>query len=74
MRSVMENGAWNEAQSSMDLPAKNGRCARGFSFLQIAILGVLKVHQQVIAYWQIAELVALHSGVRVTEGNPPEKK
>ena len=56
------------AQSYMELPSKEGRCPRGFSNLQIAILGVLKAHQQIIAYWQIAELVATRYGQGATAG------
>lgn len=55
-------------EANTELPSKNGRCPRGFSGLQIAILGVLKAHQQIIAYWQIAELIVTSYGMAVTEG------
>jgi hypothetical protein len=64
----MEYGMEANAQSYMELPSKEGRCPRGFSNLQIAILGVLKAHQQIIAYWQIAELVATRYGQGATAG------
>ena len=50
-------------KSGVDLPARNGRCPRGFSTLQIAILNVLKAHRQIIAYWQIAELITARFGM-----------
>jgi hypothetical protein len=36
--------------------------------LQIAVLGVLRAHQQVIAYWQIAQLIVSGYGLKTTEG------
>lgn len=67
-QSATENGTAANVQSGKELPAKNGRCPRGFSALQIAILSVLKTHRQIIAYWQIAELVTASSGVAATTG------
>ena len=52
----------------MVLPVRAGHCPRGFSRLQVAILGVLKTHQQIIAYWQIAALVSSAYGLTATEG------
>ena len=43
------------------------RCAQGFSVLQINILSVIKAHPEVLAYWQIAQLVTRHYG-----GNPTQ--
>ena len=55
-------------ESGMELPARNGHCPRGFSTLQIAILSVLKAHRQIIAYWQIAELITARFGMAPTTG------
>lgn len=63
-----EKGAETSTVSSMVLPAREGHCPRGFSRLQVAILGVLKTHQQIIAYWQIAALVSSAYGLTATEG------
>jgi hypothetical protein len=52
----------------MLLPAREGRCPRGFSTLQIAILSVLKSLPECIAYWQIAQLIRGHYGLKTTEG------
>lgn len=55
-------------ENNMDLPSRSGRCPRGFSTLQIAILSVLKARQQIITYWQIAELIMAHYKITTTEG------
>lgn len=67
-QSATENGMAANTEFGVELPARNGRCPRGFSTLQIAILGVLKAHRQTIAYWQIAELVTARFGVETTTG------
>lgn len=67
-QSAMVYGMEANEQPCMELPAKNGRCPRGFSRLQIAILGVLKAHQQIIAYWQIAALITTRYGMNTTVG------
>lgn len=68
MRKPTERSALAYVEGGMDLPPRNGHCARGFSNLQIAILSVLKAHQQVITYWQIAELVTEHYRITASEG------
>lgn len=55
-------------ENNMDLPSRSGRCPRGFSTLQIAILSVLKTRWQIITYWQIAELVMTNYKITTTEG------
>ena len=45
------------------------RCMQGFSHVQINILGILKSHTEVLAYWQIAHLLEQHYGGNVTEGS-----
>lgn len=67
-RSITGNGMAASMNSGMELPTRNGRCPRGFSTLQIAVLSVLKSYSQIIAYWQIAELVAARYGLATTEG------
>ncbi len=54
--------------SGMVLPVRDGRCPLGFSRLQIAIIAILKAHQQIIAYWQIAHMVSSCYGFTATEG------
>lgn len=44
------------------------RCAQGFSALQINILSVIKAHTEVLAYWQIAQIVHKHYGGEPSEG------
>ena len=44
------------------------QCTQGFSALQINILSVIKAHQEVLPYWQIAQLVDRHFGGNPTEG------
>lgn len=68
MRKPTEHGALVNTEGGTELPSRHGRCPRGFSSLQIAILSVLKAYQQVIAYWQIAELVATRYQISTTEG------
>lgn len=68
MRKPAERAVLANTDSGMELPSRHGRCPRGFSNLQIAVLSVLKAHQQVIAYWQIAELVTEHYRTTATEG------
>lgn len=68
MRKPVEREALANMKGDMELPSRHGRCPRGFSGLQIAILSMLKAHQQVIAYWQIAELVSEHYLITATEG------
>lgn len=51
----------------MLLPAKAGRCACGFSGLQINILSILKAQHEVISYWQIAILVQSVFGQSTSE-------
>lgn len=53
----MQSGMADNVQEGMLLPAKEGRCACGFSGLQINVLSVLKARHEVISYWQIATLV-----------------
>ena len=43
-------------------------CPRGYSCLQIAILSVLHSPHEVLAYWQIAELLKVAYGLKVSEG------
>ena len=43
------------------------QCIQGFSPLQINILSIIKAHQEVLPYWQIAHMVGRHFG-----GNPTE--
>lgn len=44
------------------------QCTQGFSTLQINILSIIKAHQEVLPYWQIAQLVGRHFGGNPTEG------
>lgn len=67
-QSATKSGMTASVKSGVDLPARNGRCPRGFSTLQIAILNVLKAHRQIIAYWQIAELITARFGMAPTTG------
>jgi hypothetical protein len=55
-------------ETATELPSRRGRCPRGFSVLQIVVLSVLKAHHQVIAYWQIAQLILSDYGLQTTEG------
>ena len=68
MRKPTEYGALTNTEGGMELPSRHGRCPRGFSSLQIAVLSVLKEYQQVITYWQIAELVSARYQISATEG------
>ena len=43
-------------------------CPRGYSCMQIAILSVLRSPHEVLAYWQIAELLKAIYGLEVSEG------
>ena len=61
----MESGVDAATECGME---RRFRCAQGFSALQINILGVIKVHAEVLAYWQIAQLVNTHYGGNPTEG------
>lgn len=67
-RKPVERGALANTEGSMELPSRHGRCPRGFSSLQIAILSVLKANQQIITYWQIAELVTARYQLAASEG------
>ena len=44
------------------------QCIQGFSTLQINILSIIKAHQEVLPYWQIAQLAGRHFGGNPTEG------
>ena len=56
-------------ESDTDNPMEGKfRCMQGFSLLQINILGILKSHKEVLAYWQIAQLLEQYYGGIVTEG------
>lgn len=44
------------------------QCIQGFSPLQINILSIIKAHQEVLPYWQIAQLAGRHFGGNPTEG------
>ncbi len=44
------------------------QCIQGFSPLQINILSIIKAHQEVLPYWQIAHMVGRHFGGNPTEG------
>ena len=48
--------------------ARRSRCPLGFSEMQIIILSLLKVHTQVIAYWQIADHIGRIFEITATEG------
>jgi hypothetical protein len=64
MRSGMDSGT----ESDADPPSRKYRCRQGFSFLQIAILSLLKASPAVLAYWQIAQQVMSAYGLQTTEG------
>lgn len=64
----MESCTHPNMEQARRLPSREGKCPNGFSILQIAILSVLKSHAEVIAYWQIAELIASHFQCNITEG------
>lgn len=53
----MQSNMGESVREGMLLPTKLGRCACGFSGLQINVLSVLKARHEVISYWQIATLV-----------------
>lgn len=59
---TMESGTDNPMEDKL-------RCMQGFSHVQINILGILKSHTEVLAYWQIAHLLEQHYGGSVTEGS-----
>ena len=44
------------------------QCLQGLSTLQINILSIIKAHQEVLPYWQIAHMVGRHFGGNPTEG------
>lgn len=51
------------------LPSRNGRCPKGLSLLQIAIISVLKgPASECIAYWQIAQIIRDHYKIETSEG------
>jgi hypothetical protein len=63
----MQSGMTGSVRESMVLPAKPGRCACGFSGLQINALSVLKARHEVISYWQIATLIQSVFDQQITE-------
>lgn len=64
----MQSGMSGSAEEGMLLPTKAGRCACGFSSLQINVLSVLKARHEVISYWQIARIIQDIFDQRATEG------
>jgi len=64
----MQSDMAKSVQKGMLLPTKVGRCACGFSGLQINILSILKARHEVISYWQIASLIQDIFDQQATEG------
>ena len=63
----MQSGMAESVRDGMLLPMKQGRCACGFSGLQINALSVLKARHEVISYWQIASLIQSTFSQQTTE-------
>ena len=65
----MQSDMPGSVREGMTLPTKAGRCACGFSSLQINILSILKERHEVISYWQIASLIQGVFDQQTTEGS-----
>ena len=68
MQSGTDADTHSGMESGMEYASRNNRCPLGFSFVQIAILSVLKDCQAVLAYWRIAQYITGAYGLQVTEG------
>jgi hypothetical protein len=54
---------------SLPCPTRKGRCAQGFSDLQINILCIIRGYRDILAYWQVADIVMYCFGMPASEGS-----
>ncbi len=64
----MQVGVELSTQLATDKAKRHTRCQCGYSWLQVAILSVLRSPHEVLAYWQIAKIVWAAYGIKTTDG------
>jgi hypothetical protein len=76
MQSTVQSEAQTDMQSTehpevhpFSCPTRKGRCKQGFSDLQINILSIIKGYGDVLAYWQVADMVTQCFGMPASEGS-----
>jgi hypothetical protein len=68
IQSDVQTAEQPEIQSS-PFPTRKGRCLQGFSDLQINILCIIKGYRDILAYWQVADIVTQCFGMPASEGS-----
>ncbi len=68
IQSDVQTAEQPEVQSS-PFPTRKGRCSQGFSDLQINILSIIKGYRDILAYWQVADIVTQCFGMPASEGS-----